>query len=464
MKIIHIRSIILLAALSMTAAVGHAKDIFDSIAGNPQVESTYISGRVNSKSVWQAQDGEATIKLAGFDNMYTYLITDESVAKKAKRLLDKYLKANPDVDLVLQKTSDMGKRRYEYYYKYGPGDRVYQAICWYATAPNNVEIAVVNWKNGYGYNNFNQLYFSTDDGTVVTHVDPDFAVEEAKKLHKELEAQARDHQKAAREIEKWTRELRNATSKSQKSGRERNKSKQKQENAKQNGKWKPASRTMSLDNNIKRLVNYDNFDILFQQGSPSISISGPDNVIKGILVSQEDGAVMFKADENAPRDYSDCSIIVSSPDISTFITYGSGDMVIGPWIGEGFNYQNYGSGDMGAQSISGRNIVLRSYGSGDIGIGTIKGTSLEMYLAGSGDMSVGEIYAKNSDLMLLGTGDMNCTYNDATAEIYATNSASGDMMLTGRCRTATTTNIGSGEMRISGLKGDKILNRDKSQE
>lgn len=413
----------LTAAVLMCGAVSiNAKDIFDKIASSSQVESTYVSGRYGNRSEWKTAGGEAKIRLHGFNDMYTYTITDENVAKEAKQILDDYVSKNPDVQLNVRKVSNSGRQVYEYYYKYGEGDRVYQAICWYAMAPNNVEVAVVNWEKGYGYTE-NKITDSYGlDYVIRNSVD--------KVLNKSL----------------WD-------SVDLKGG--------------PNNEWKQATRSITLQSGITSVANYSNFDIRFIRGDKrSITVSGTSDEIQHLLVSQNSGCLSFKSwvakqevSGNGSISTDGGVITITSPDITTFLSYGTGDITFDKWRGGNFNCQSYGMGDMNASDIQAESITVRNNGTGDIKLGTVKGKSMELFEGGTGDINVKSATVDSADIMLAGTGDIICNLKN-TGKVYATNAGLGDMTVRGTCETASINNTGKGDVDVSGLKGRKILKRN----
>ena len=105
-----------------------AEDVFADLAGMSHVESTYVSSR-------------------GFPSLYSYQCYSEEAVTKARDILKKYLKKNPDVEVVMKTTQ--GMQEYVVYEKFiDEGKKVEQMIIWNSDASNVCEIVVINWDKG----------------------------------------------------------------------------------------------------------------------------------------------------------------------------------------------------------------------------------------------------------------------------------------------------------------------------
>lgn len=126
-----------------------AEDVFADLAGMSHVESTYVSGRfAHNKKYWYSNSGMHTMDLSrGFSSLYSYQCYSEEAVTKARDILKKYLKKNPEVEVVMKTTQ--GMQEYVVYEKFiDEGKKVEQMIIWNCDAPNVCEIVVINWDKG----------------------------------------------------------------------------------------------------------------------------------------------------------------------------------------------------------------------------------------------------------------------------------------------------------------------------
>lgn len=138
-----ILSLCLLASLP-----GMANDIFAELSGLDNVESTYVSGRfAHNKKYWYSNSGKHSLDLTrGFSALYAYECYSEDAVRKARKLLDDYLKKNPDIEVVMK--TIQGKQEYIVYEKFTSDDKLSQMIIWNSDAPNICEIVVIDWNKG----------------------------------------------------------------------------------------------------------------------------------------------------------------------------------------------------------------------------------------------------------------------------------------------------------------------------
>lgn len=124
-------------------------DIFGELSGMNNVESTYISGRFShNKQKWYNKSYSHSMDLSGgFSSFYSYQLYSEESVKKAEEILNRYLKNNRRVELMMK--SEQGLQQYRVYEKFKDEDTLIQLIIWSMDASNSCEIVVVNWDNGY---------------------------------------------------------------------------------------------------------------------------------------------------------------------------------------------------------------------------------------------------------------------------------------------------------------------------
>lgn len=126
-----------------------AEDVFADLAGMSHVESTYVSGRfAHNKKYWYSNSGMHKMDLSwGFSSLYSYQCYSEETVAKARDILKRYLKKNPDIEVMMKTTQ--GMQEYVVYEKFvDEGKKVEQMIIWNSDASNVCEIVVINWDKG----------------------------------------------------------------------------------------------------------------------------------------------------------------------------------------------------------------------------------------------------------------------------------------------------------------------------
>lgn len=140
---------LVMMALAFLPSQGLAQDIFAELSGMEAVESTYVSGRfAHAQRYLTNKDGTHRIALnQGFSSLYSYQCYSEQSVAMAKKILKKYLKDNPNVEVVMKNTQ--GVLEYAVYEKFiDNGNKVSQMIIWSSDGPCAVEVSVINWKKG----------------------------------------------------------------------------------------------------------------------------------------------------------------------------------------------------------------------------------------------------------------------------------------------------------------------------
>lgn len=134
--------------LTAMSSQSFAADIFAELSGMPQVESTYVSGRfAHNKKYWQSSSGRHMMDLTkGFSALYSYQCYTEDAVKKARKILQDYLKKNPGVEVMMKTVQ--GTQEYVIYEKFTDDDKISQLIIWNHEAPNLCEIVVIDWNKG----------------------------------------------------------------------------------------------------------------------------------------------------------------------------------------------------------------------------------------------------------------------------------------------------------------------------
>ncbi|MDE6537590.1 MAG: hypothetical protein K2M13_06100 [Muribaculaceae bacterium] len=140
-----------------------AQDIFSELTNDPSVKSTYISGKFshNSNGRWYSRSYEHSMQIGkDFSTLFQYECNGEETVKTAERILSRYLKDNPDMELM-QSTNNYGSV-YSIYEKFNSEGKVMQLIILNKETPQFCELVVVNWKNGYERESNKKLKIMSD--------------------------------------------------------------------------------------------------------------------------------------------------------------------------------------------------------------------------------------------------------------------------------------------------------------
>ena len=144
-----IRKILILATiLVLSGWSAYAADVFAELSGMQQVESTYVSGRfAHNRQYWQSNSGRHAMDLTkGFSALYSYECYSEEAVKKARKILQDYLKKNPEVEVMMK--TRQGDVEYVVYEKFTDDGKISQMIIWNCEGPNLCEIVVIDWNKG----------------------------------------------------------------------------------------------------------------------------------------------------------------------------------------------------------------------------------------------------------------------------------------------------------------------------
>lgn len=140
---------IIIASFSVVVPLfSSAQEIFPGLSEMKQVESTYISGRFSqAMPVWRSNSGKHALDLKrGFSSLFRYEIYSKEALDKARKMLNDYIKKNPDLELVMSTKQMMGE--YLVYEKFNKDGELLQLVLLDSEGPNLGEIVVINWDSG----------------------------------------------------------------------------------------------------------------------------------------------------------------------------------------------------------------------------------------------------------------------------------------------------------------------------
>ena len=137
------RLFILVGALFLLAGASplHAEEIFARLAEMAHVESTYVSGRAASGTPKGSINLKGDYLRQGFKSLWNYECYSQESVREARRILDAYIKAHPEAELVIRTKNGGGE--YSVYQSYDKADHLKQLIIWSSDAPNVAQVTVI---------------------------------------------------------------------------------------------------------------------------------------------------------------------------------------------------------------------------------------------------------------------------------------------------------------------------------
>ena len=147
-------------------------------------------------------------------------------------------------------------------------------------------------------------------------------------------------------------------------------------------------------------------DMAYTPGDCALTISGPDNVIPHISVTNEDGTLVIKSDGTNFRNLKHLKIKLSSPVLEKAEFNGAVDF-------------------QASEGMTGRDVELVVNGAGDIEIYGLKAAKAALTVNGAGDATVRDIDCESLVVSINGAGDATVAGKADSAEL--TISGAGDI-------------------------------------
>ena len=186
-------------------------------------------------------------------------------------------------------------------------------------------------------------------------------------------------------------------------------------------------------------------------GGPSVSATGPQNVLDKMLVEVRGDTLVIKPRKdngnfrwNWGRNDT-VNIAVTTPALRGAQIAGSGGIRVDQVSGEQFDGAIHGSGDLSVASIDVRSLNMAIGGSGSINAGKGRAGAVALSIEGSGDIDTGGVVAQTASASIAGSGNIAAR---ATGTASINIMGSGEVEMTGGAR-CTINKSGSGEVRCS---------------
>jgi hypothetical protein len=145
------------------------------------------------------------------------------------------------------------------------------------------------------------------------------------------------------------------------------------------------------------------FDIKYRHGSPSLKISGDDNIINHVSTKVVDKTLRIFIDKSYSTNHA-IVVYISSPNIASIIINGTSNVDLDGIKTEHLKISLLGTADLTANGIASR-LDLNIQGSGDANVKSLISDFVTVYLQGSGDIIL--TANKQLDATVSGVGDIH---------------------------------------------------------
>ena len=186
-------------------------------------------------------------------------------------------------------------------------------------------------------------------------------------------------------------------------------------------------------------------------GQPSVSASGPEELIERMVVEVEGDTLRIHPEKrnglnlNWGRHDGTARVAVTVPALAGAQIAGSGEVAVDRIAGESFDGGVAGSGDLRLGSVEVQRLKVGIAGSGGVRANSGQARQAQYEIAGSGDIDMGGLTSETAAVSIAGSGNVNAT---ATGTASVDIAGSGDVRLRGgaQCRVSK---AGSGNVDCS---------------
>lgn len=167
-----------------------------------------------------------------------------------------------------------------------------------------------------------------------------------------------------------------------------------------------------------------------------------------VITEVENGTLKLKMEEGRyPKLI--LRVVITSPDIESLQTHGSGDIVHeGSLRVKGdLSVKTHGSGDIRMGTIEAKAFTAHSSGSGDLNFGRVDCAGFKVSTTGSGDITLASLTAKGkAEVRTTGSGDIRLSEVAVDADMELKSTGSGDISVNGSCHDIVASTTGSGDI------------------
>lgn len=185
-------------------------------------------------------------------------------------------------------------------------------------------------------------------------------------------------------------------------------------------------------------------------GAPSVSASGPQELVERLVVEVKDGRLLIHPRKerngfNWSSRKGTATVDVSAPALRGAAIAGSGGIRVDRVTGGRFDGSIAGSGDLSVDALEVQELGLSIAGSGDVRAAAGRTVRADYSIAGSGNINAESIQADTAKVSIAGSGSV---HGRATQTADVSIMGSGDVNLTGGAR-CSVSKVGSGRANCS---------------
>ena len=205
-----------------------------------------------------------------------------------------------------------------------------------------------------------------------------------------------------------------------------------------------------------------------QADKQEVRVETTEELAPKVITVVENGKLTLKMEEGRyPKLI--LRVVVTSPDIESIQTHGSGDIIqegalrvsgdltvkthgsgdvrMGAIDSKAFTAHSSGSGDVRFESVSGADFSATVSGSGDLSFGRVSCAGFKIATSGSGDISLGTVTAKGqAEVRTNGSGNIRLSEVAVDGDMELKTTGSGDISVNGSCRDVKASTTGSGNI------------------
>ena len=205
-----------------------------------------------------------------------------------------------------------------------------------------------------------------------------------------------------------------------------------------------------------------------QADKQEVRVESTEEFAAKVITEVENGTLKLKMEEGRyPKLI--LRVVITSPDIESLQTHGSGDIVhegalrvkgdlsvkahgsgdirMGTIEAKDFTTHSSGSGDIRFEGVSSADFSASVSGSGDLNFGRVDCAGFRVSTTGSGDITLTALVAKgNAEVRTSGSGNIRLSEVTVDGDMDLNTFGSGDIAVNGSCRDVKASTTGSGDI------------------
>ena len=205
-----------------------------------------------------------------------------------------------------------------------------------------------------------------------------------------------------------------------------------------------------------------------QADKQEVRVESTEEFASKVITVVENGTLKLKMEEGKyPKLI--LRIVISTPDIESLQTHGSGDIIhkgtlrvsgdltvkthgsgdirMGTVEAKEFTAHSSGSGDIRFEGVTCADFSGSASGSGDMNFGPVSCAGFQTSTTGSGDISFGAVTAKGkAEVRTSGSGDIRLPEVTVDGDMELRTVGSGDISVSGSCHDVNASTTGSGDI------------------